>query len=98
MKEIKKIEIVSAAKVTAIVSAIWGFIAAIISLAALAPFAAYAGTAGATNPLLMGVGFGIASIVIMPIMMAILGFIMGAVGAFFYNVAAKYVGGVQLDL
>ena len=96
MKELKKIEIVSAAKVTAVVSAIWGFILAVISLAFLAPFAAYAGTAGV--PLALGVGFGIASIIITPIIMAIMGFIMGAVGAFFYNVAAKYVGGVNLDL
>jgi hypothetical protein len=44
------------------------------------------------------VGLGVASIIIVPIMMAIMGFIMGAIGAFLYNVAAKYVGGVQLDL
>ena len=101
MRELKRVEIMSAAKVTAVVSAIWGFIAAVISLPFLAiasSASALAGQAGAFNvaPLLFGLG--VASIVVAPIMAAIMGFICGAIGAFFYNVAAKYVGGVKLDL
>jgi hypothetical protein len=98
MRELKSIDIVTAAKVSAVVSAIWGFIVAILTLAFIAPFAAYADPTGMANPLALGIGFGVASIIITPILMAIMGFIMGAIGAFFYNVAAKYVGGIKLDL
>lgn len=102
MRELKRIDILSAAKVAAIVSAIWGFIIALISLPFLAvasSAASYAGTAAAGfNMAPLMVGLGIASLVVAPILGAIMGFIAGAVGAFFYNVAAKYVGGVKLDL
>ena len=43
-------------------------------------------------------GFGVASVIVLPIMFAIMGFIGGAIGAFIYNIVAKYVGGLQLDL
>lgn len=101
MRELKKIDILSAAKVTAIVSAIWGFIIALISLPFLAiasTASSYAGAAAGFDMAPLMLGFGIASIVIAPIVGAIIGFIAGAVGAFFYNIAAKYVGGVKLDL
>jgi len=99
MKEVKSIGIMSAAKVSAVLSAIWGFIAAVIGIAFLAPMAAYAGQAAGfafAGPLMLGLG--IASLIIVPILMAVIGFIMGAIGAFLYNVVAKYVGGVKLDL
>ena len=101
MRVLKHIDVLSAAKVTAVISAIWGFIIAIISLPFLAVAStatSYAGAAAGFNMAPLLLGFGIASIVIAPILGAIMGFIMGAIGAFFYNVAAKYVGGVELDL
>ena len=101
MKVLKRVGVVSAAKITAIVSAIWGFIVAVISLPFLAiasSATSYAGAAAGFNMAPLMLGFGIASIIITPIAAAIVGFIMGAVGAFFYNVAAKYFGGIELDL
>jgi len=100
MRELKHIDVLSAAKVSAVLAAIWGFIIALISL----PFITMAGTAigGASSagfnvaPLL--VGFGAASIIIAPIVMAVLGFISGAIAAFLYNVVAGWIGGVKLDL
>ena len=99
MKELKRIELLSAAKVSAVVSAIWGFIVAILGLAFVAPAATYyTQMAGTGVPTGMMMGLGIASIIVVPIVMAIMGFIGGAVGAFIYNLAAKYVGGIKLDL
>jgi hypothetical protein len=43
-------------------------------------------------------GFGALAVITMPLAGVILGFIMGAVHAFLYNVAAKYVGGLELNL
>jgi len=43
---------------------------------------------------MFGIGFAIA----FPIIYAILGFIGGIIGAFIYNIAAKIVGGIQLEV
>ena len=43
-------------------------------------------------------GMGLAAVVIAPIAYGILGFIGGIISAFFYNLAAKYAGGIELDL
>jgi len=101
MNVLKHIDVLSAAKVAAVLAAIWGFIMAIIFIPIIAmagSASSYAGAATGFNmaPLLLGLG--VASIVIFPIIGAILGFICGAIYAFLYNVAAKYVGGIEIDL
>ena len=99
MKELKHIDVLSLAKVSAVLSAIWGFIAALLSLPFLAYGAQMASLAGAAaTPIPLMAGIGVLIIVVMPILMAIMGFVMGAVGAFLYNVVAGWVGGVKLDL
>ena len=102
MRVLKHIDVLSSAKVSAVLCAIWGFIIALISLPFIAiagTFGTYAGsTATGLNMAPLMLGLGAVSIIVMPIIMAIVGFIMGAIGAFFYNIAAKYVGGIQLDL
>jgi hypothetical protein len=45
----------------------------------------------------MMVGFGLAAMVGAPIFYGFAGFIGGAISAFFYNLAAKYVGGIELE-
>jgi hypothetical protein len=42
----------------------------------------------------LGAGFAI----MLPILYAVLGFIGGALSAFIYNVAAKFVGGMEFDV
>ena len=41
------------------------------------------------------VGIGIAMTIGMPILYAVMGFIMGVIGAWFYNVIAKWIGGIR---
>lgn len=36
--------------------------------------------------------------IIMPFFYAAIGFVFGALGAFVYNLAAKWVGGIEIDL
>ena len=42
--------------------------------------------------------FGFISIIVFPIIFAIMGFICGAIMAFLYNLFASAVGGVQIEL
>ena len=47
---------------------------------------------------LFGFGFGLASIIIFPIFYGILGGIGGALTALIYNLAAGWVGGLEVDI
>ena len=100
---LKRIGVVSTAKVAAVIGIIVGFIAGLfmtlgaLTIGTLASAIPATATAGVNlAPLIVAIGA--LSIIIMPILMAIGGFIWGAIIAFFYNVAAKYVGGIELDL
>jgi hypothetical protein len=42
----------------------------------------------------MGVGFA----VLMPVLYAVMGFVLGCLGAFIYNLAAKWVGGLEFEV
>ena len=88
--EWKSFDVMSAAKITAVVMAIFGLIGGIM-VAIFGSTAAFYFGAGA-----LGVGFGLLSVIIFPIAMAIQGFVIGAVGAFIYNIVAKYVGGIKV--
>ena len=53
------------------------------------------GTSGARA---FGFGFGLGAIVIFPILYGIIGAIGGAIGAVVYNLAAGWVGGIEIDI
>jgi hypothetical protein len=42
--------------------------------------------------------FGTGFALLMPIFYAVMGFVFGVVGAFIYNVLAKWVGGIELEV
>ncbi|MFT5837212.1 MAG: hypothetical protein ACI9ZV_000716 [Candidatus Azotimanducaceae bacterium] len=44
----------------------------------------------------LGVGLGF--IIMAPIMYGVMGFIAGVVGAFFYNIVASWVGGIEVEV
>lgn len=88
---LKKIDVLSVAKLEglllAIIGLIIGIIVAIISV-----------TIGAMTSLgSMGAGYGILAIIIMPIYLGVMGFVVGAVGAFLYNIVAGWIGGIKLE-
>lgn len=92
MKEITKMDVLSVGKVNALVLAILGFIIGLI-------FAVIgAGASSLAGGGLMGSGFGIASIILFPIIYGILGFIVGIISAAIYNLVAKWVGGIKIEL
>jgi len=92
MKEIKKIGVLSAAKIQAIMMALFGLLLGLF-------YALISASLGASaNSLGLGAKLGALAIVILPILYAVFGFIAGAVGAFIYNLAAKWIGGLEIEL
>lgn len=45
-----------------------------------------------------GALFGIGAVILMPLLYGCLGFVGGILGAFLYNVTARFSGGIELDL
>ena len=95
--QIKRVGVFSYAKISAVVMAgialvigiPLGLIMMVIGAAALTQDGAAGG---------VGIGMGLAYMVILPIIYGLMGFIFGAVGALIYNVAAGFVGGIELEL
>lgn len=104
VKEIKKIGVLSAAKVLGVVylalGLLFGIPLACISLFGASLFA----SAGVQDPDVLGAGFatGIGGLLIygicFPVAYAIGGFIGGAIGALIYNLVAGVIGGIELEL
>lgn len=94
MAVVKKIGVLSIAKLQAIIMALVG-LAVGIFYAIFAKAIAAAGTAETT---VAPIQFGWIGIIIFPIFYGVLGFLTGAVGAWVYNLLAKWIGGVELEL
>ena len=100
--QIRRMGVFSCAKIYAIVMAAMGLIIGVIyglffMLVGGAMLAAgsgrEAGPAGAS-----GLIIGLVMMVVIPIFYGVLGFVMGAIGALVYNIAAGFVGGIELEL
>ncbi|MGD0711016.1 MAG: DUF3566 domain-containing protein [Bacteroidales bacterium] len=95
MKEIVKIRVSSCARVLALAMLIIGFFAGI--------FAAFFSITPERDafclkefcPIYSGLGFW--AIIIFPIVYAIIGLIYGGLGAIFYNIIARWTGGIEID-
>ena len=91
---IQRVHPVSFAKISACVYAMLGLIiGAIIALMSLA------GKSSSPMPMpgMFGPMFGVAAIVIFPILYGCIGFVGALIGAALYNGAAKMVGGAVID-
>ena len=93
---IKRVVPMSVAKVAAVLYAILGIIfGGIISVISLAGSAL---TPDGDDAGMMGMLFGAAAVVILPIFYACLGFVMSLLMAALYNLVAGWVGGVEVDV
>ena len=77
-----------------LVGAIFGLVSLVGGMAGLAAQDSAEGAAGAG----MIAGLGLAAVVIFPVMYGLMGFIGVFISAVFYNIAARFVGGVELDV
>ncbi len=99
--QVKKVGVLSVAKIQAIVMAgislIFaipaGLILIVISLLGIG-MSGSRGLAGGG----LGIGMGIFYMIALPIIYGIIGFIAGAIGALLYNFFAKIVGGIEIEV
>lgn len=92
---IRKIAILSAARVQGSVLALFGWILAVLFALFLVISLVLDGEA--TDGPIFSVLGGLGIIIFLPLFYGILGFITGLVGALIYNLVARVVGGVELE-
>ena len=99
MVMLKRVGVMSVAKIIAVLSAIVGLIEGIVfaGLGSVLSGSMLGGILSGTPLGMLGV-FGYAAIIIFPVAGAISGFIEGAIGAFLYNLVAARIGGIEMDL
>jgi hypothetical protein len=91
MAVIKSVEIMSWAKIHALFGIVFGLVYGIMVGVVFTAVGASMGRGG------MEV-FGIASVIIFPIVFGIMSFIVGAIMAFLYNFFASKIGGIRIEL
>jgi hypothetical protein len=72
-----------------------------VALVCFIPMALIAVTASAGSPQAFSVGGAVALVLLAifaPVIYGLLGLLFGALSAWLYNIAAKYVGGIRIDL
>lgn len=96
--ELKRVGVLSSAKISGIVGAGLGLIIGVIYGLILMTVGAALMSASGEGP---GAGFGIVGglmvMIIAPIFYGVLSFIFGALYALIYNVAAGFVGGIEME-
>jgi hypothetical protein len=98
---VKRIGVLSLAKVQGVVMAAVGLIIGLIYGLFFMIFGAVmmsAGGKGSGSAAAGGVVGGLAMMIFIPVFYALLGFALGALSAFIYNVAANAIGGLELEL
>lgn len=91
MAELKKIGILSSAKMQGMIFAVLGLIAGFIYAMILSIMLFATGSPG------LGIFFGFLALIGIPIVYGISGFAGGAIMAFLYNMVAGWTGGLELD-
>src|SRR5262245_41822754 len=95
---VKRVGPLSAAKIAAVIYAIFGLIfGGLFSLFGMAGALAGGGENSGLGAGIMGM-LGVGAIVMLPIFYACLGFVGTLIGALLYNMVASMVGGVEVDL
>ena len=89
---LNKIGVLSCGKMSGALYAVFGLIAGFFVAVGSMLGAAFG--EGGIGGAMLGVG----AIVLLPIVYGIIGFIGGIIVAFFYNILAGFVGGIELDL
>ncbi len=93
MMALKHINVISAAKIFAIVNAIIGFVIAVFIFIFTSLFGSVLGSHGFAL-----FGRGAALLVILPVFLLVMGFVVTAIETWLYNLLAKRIGGIKIDL
>lgn len=95
---IKRISPLSLGKIQALAGIVIGLIVGLLMFVmgtVLGSFSSASGVAVPRGGLAMMGGL---SIIMLPILYGIFGFVGGVIGAWVYNIVAKWIGGIEIDL
>lgn len=99
---IRKIGVLSLAKLMAVMYAgiglLFGGLYALVAVIGGGAMLAMGGEEGAAVGGGMMIGIGLAAVVFAPVLYGLLGFVGGAISALLFNLAAKYAGGLELEV
>ncbi len=101
MKTLKKIDIMSFAKFQTILMAMIGVLVGVMIAFFGFIFQAFAGRfieEGASDFGMFGMGLGMAALFILPLVYAVMGFIVGVIGGALFNLVCKISGGIKVEL
>ena len=97
---ITKVGVVSLGKLLGImyaaIGALFGVLYALFAIVGGGAMMAMGGNEGAMGGGMM-MGMGVAAVVVLPVVYGLLGFIGGLITALFFNLAAKYAGGLEIE-
>ena len=95
MQSIRSVGVLSCAKT---MGAVYGLLGVLfIPVFLIASMAGFASKSSGSGGALAGIGM-LAMAIIMPFLYAAIGFVAGAITAWFYNLVAKVTGGIQLEM
>jgi hypothetical protein len=97
IKEIKKINVLSLAKIYGLSMAFLGLIIGIFVGFAMFFFGTFVGS-GNNYSSYFGLSLGILGLVATPILFGLLGLIFGGLATFFYNILASWLGGIKIEI
>jgi hypothetical protein len=98
MHIVKSVGVLSVAKIMGLLYGGLGLLFVPFFLLAAAIGGSAASQQKSPLPGIFGVGLGVGLAIMMPIFYGAMGFLFGAIGAFLYNVIAKWIGGFELDM
>lgn len=98
-QQLRKIGVVSCAKVLAILYAVFGLlIGAVFSLVFLVTSLASNSVGFPRQSGIFSFAFGVGSIIFFPIFYAVIGAVFGLIMSALYNAVAQHMGGIELDI
>ena len=90
---VKRIGPMSVAKVSGALYALMGLVIGAI----MSAISVIGGAMGGSETGMMGMIFGAAAVILLPLLYGCTGFVMSLIGASLFNLAAGWVGGIELE-
>ena len=92
MAKVKRLRVLFVSRLQAILMSLIGLVTGMLYAFGGATYELLTGTLNA------GTALAFLALIGMPLLFGVFGFVAGAMGALLYNLAAKWVGGIELDL